>query len=257
MTAQDSQTAAKSARPVARTLGAVLIFQLGIGGLLILGDMRDAPLSLPFSRPDAPRLSDPVRPGDQRRTFDPSRDRPSVQPARNPGDLPDRLTLTYESGAWRLEGAITPGDAERLIPQIDRADPEITDLILQSPGGSVQDALVLGRHLRDREIDTRVLSGEFCYSACPYLFAGGPERQAETNASIGVHQHSFGENTFLPAFTAIDDIQRGQAEVMSYLDDMGVDVRVMRHALATPAAEIYILLPEELEDYNFVTPEAS
>ena len=244
------------ARPIARTLSAVLIFQLGIGALLILGDMRGASLSLPFSTPDAPRLSEPVRPGDQRRLYQPTRDRPSVQPARDPGELPDRLTLTYEDAQWRLEGAITPGDADRLIPQIDRADPPVDTLLLQSPGGSVQDALDLGRHLRDRGIATSVLAGEICYSACPYLFAGGTERRAEPGASIGVHQHSFGENVLLPAFTAIDDIQRGQAEVMSYLDDMGLDVRLMRHALATPADEIYILLPEELETYKVVTPES-
>ncbi|GAA4223058.1 ATP-dependent protease ClpP protease subunit [Sagittula marina] len=246
-----------SPHPIARTLGAVLVFQLLIGALLILGDIRDAPLSLPFLKPNAPRLSDPVRPGDQRRTFNPSRDRPSTQPARNPGELPDRLTLTFEDAQWRLEGQISAEDAARLIPQIDAADPPVTDLVLQSPGGSVRDALDIGRHLRDRGIATTVLSGEICYSACPYLYAGGETRTAEENASIGVHQHSFGENTFLPAFTAIDDIQRGQAEVMSYLDDMGIDVRVMRHALATPADEIYILLPEELERYNFVNPSDS
>lgn len=242
-----------SASPIARTLSGVLIFQLGIGALLVLGDMRSTPFSLPFSAPDAPRLSEPVRPGDQRRLYDPRRDRPATQPLRNPGDLPDRLTLTREDGAWRLEGTISAEDADRLIPQIDAADPAITELTLQSPGGSVRDALTLGRHLRDRGIATRVLSGEICYSACPYLFAGGATRTAEDGASIGVHQHSFGENTLLPAFTAIEDIQRGQAEVMSYLDDMGLDVRLMRPAMATPADEIYILLPQELRDYNFVT----
>lgn len=242
-----------SARPIARTLSAVLLFQLGIGALLVLGDMRSSPLSMPFLAPDAPRLSEPVRPGDQRRLYQPSRDRPTVQPVRDPGDLPERLTLTHEGAQWRLEGEIAPGDADRLIPQIDRAEPPVETLLLQSPGGSVQDALALGRHLRDKGIATTVLAGEICYSACPYLFAGGTTRTAEPGASIGVHQHSFGENTFLPAFTAIDDIQRGQAEVMAYLDDMGLDVRLMRHALATPAAEIYLLLPEELERYKFVT----
>ena len=43
---------------------------------------------------------------------------------------------------------------------------------------------------------------------------------------------------------------------MTYLDDMGLDVRVMSHALATPADEIYILLPEELERYGFITPDS-
>ncbi len=240
-------------RSVARTLSAVLVFQVGIGVLLVLGDMRQGPISLPGFRPDAPRLSEPVRPGDQRRIFDPGRDRPAVTPERDPGELPERLTLTFDRGEWRLEGAIAEGDAERLIPLIDRADPPIDTLLLQSEGGSVRDALDLGRHLRASGIATQVLSGEFCYSACPYLFAGGQTRSAAASASIGVHQHYFGESTLLPAFTAVEDIQRGQAEVMGFLDDMGVDTRIMRHALATPPDEIYILLPEELTRYALVT----
>ena len=244
-----------TSRGVARTLSAVLIFQLGIGALLVLGDMRDGALSLPSFRPDAPRLSEPVRPGDQRRLFQPDRDRPAVAPERDPGPLPDRLTLTLENGVWRLEGTIANGDAARIIPQIDRAEPEVTALVLQSSGGSVRDALDLGRHLRAAGIATEILAGEFCYSACPYLFAGGAIRTAAPAASIGVHQHYFGENALLPAFVAVENIQRGQGEVMGYLDDMGVDPLVMRHALATPPDEIYVLLPEELDRYGFVTSD--
>lgn len=240
------------ARNVARVLSAVLLFQLGIGALLVVGDMRQAPFSLPFLGPEAPRLSQPVRPGDQRRIYRPERDRPATRPRREAGDLPDRLTLTREGGAWRLEGAIAPGDGARLAEQIDAADPAIARLLLQSPGGSVRDALELGRHLRRRAIATEVLPGEICYSACPYLFAGGTARRAGDEASLGVHQHSFGENTLLPAFIAAEDIQRGQAEVMDYLDEMGIDPLIMRHAMSTPADEIYILLPEELSRYRLV-----
>ena len=245
----------RTARPVARTLAAVLIFQVGIGILLVLGDIRSAPFSLPFSSPQAPRLSEPVRPGDQRRTYDPARDRPTVQPSRDAGELPDRLTLTYEDATWRLEGTIEDGDAQRLMPQITEADPKIETLVLQSPGGSVRDALDLGRHLRAAGIATSVLSGEICYSACPYLLAGGATRDIDPDASVGVHQHYFGENSLLPAFVAVEDIQRGQGEVMDYLSEMGIDPLVMRHALATPPDEIYVLLPEELTRYGFVAAE--
>ncbi|MAB16290.1 MAG: hypothetical protein CMN07_03825, partial [Roseobacter sp.] len=88
-------------------------------------------------------------------------------------------------------------------------------------------------------------------SACPYLLAAGTSRTIPEDASVGVHQHFFGENTLLPTFLAVEDIQRGQGEVMEYLDQMGIDPLVMRHALATPSDEIYLLLPEELESYGF------
>ncbi|WP_417724828.1 hypothetical protein [Salipiger sp.] len=248
-------TGSRRGNLVARILTGVLIFQLGIGGLLILGDMQGGGgLSLPGFGPDTPRLSDPVRPGDQRRTFTPSRDAPPLSPLRDPGKLPDRLALSQVAGGlWRLEGGIDDGDGARVAELIDAATPEVETLILQSPGGSVRDALELGRHLRERGIGTRMLSGEYCYSACPYLLAGGATREIEEGASVGVHQHYFGENTFLPAFVAVESIQRGQGEVMAYLDEMGLDPRVMQPAMSTPSDEIYILLPEELERYGFVT----
>ena len=247
--------AAKKPRSsVGRVLIGVLIFQLALGGLLVVGDMQG--LRLPSFGPNAPRLTEPVRPGDQRRTFRPDRDRPTVQPARDPGELPDRLVLTQQSGTtYRLEGGIRAGDAPRVIDLLDAADPAPDTLILQSQGGSVGDALELGRHIRARRIGTQMLAGEFCYSACPYLLAAGATRDIDDNASVGVHQHYFGENTFLPAGFAVEDIQRGQAEVMTYLNDMGIDLLVMQHALSTPPNEIYVLLPEELKKYKFSEPD--
>lgn len=245
------------ASPVARILTGVLIFQLGIGALLVLGDVQQGGLRLPKLWTDTPRLSEPVRPGDQRRVFDPRRDRPATRPLRDPGDLPDRLVLTPAEGRnWRLEGTIAEGDARRILDQIDGAAPPPETLILQSPGGAVTEALALGRQLRARGIATRMLTGEFCYSACPYLLAGGARREIAAEASVGVHQHYFGENSLMPAFVAVEDIQRGQSEVMTYLDEMGIDPLVMRHALATPPDEIYLLLPEELARYGFHAPGA-
>tara|TARA_R110002110_G_scaffold27445_3_gene99744 strand:+ start:35 stop:568 length:534 start_codon:yes stop_codon:yes gene_type:complete len=170
--------------------------------------------------------------------------------------LPDRLTLTVvEAGASiLLEGAITAGDATRIAKQIDALDPAPARVILNSPGGSVRDALELGRHIRDAGLNTALRDGDICYSACPYLLAAGVTRDIPDGGSVGVHQHYFGKNTLLPAFIAVEDIQRGQGDVMTYLDDMGIDPLVMRHALVTPPDEIYVLLPEELRAYNFVTP---
>ena len=68
-----------------------------------------------------------------------------------------------------------------------------------------------------------------------------------------MHQHYYGENTFLPAFMAVQDIQRGQGEVMRYLDEMGVDPMVLTHALSTPPQSIYLLTAEEMERYLVVT----
>ena len=237
--------------PIGRVLVWVLFFQLALAGLLFWGDLRDG-LRLPGFGPRAPQLTEPVRPGDQTRRFDPDRAPPGGRPMPS-SPLPDRLTLTVVEGGKRalLEGGILPGDAERIEKQLADLAPKPEGVILNSPGGSVQDALMLGRYLRQAELTTALRSGDICYSACPYLLAAGTSRTIPDDASVGVHQHYFGESTLLPAFVAVDDIQRGQGEVMTYLDGMGIDPLVMQHALVTPPNEIYVLLPEELTRYGF------
>lgn len=245
-------SAPKSVNPIRRVLSAVLIFQLGLGALLFWDDLQNG-LQMPSFAPRAPALTEQVRPGDQTRRFRPDRAPPSGQPMPS-SPLPDRLVLTsLEAGASvLLEGTIDAGDATRMIKELD-ALPDLPQTVyLNSTGGSVADALELGRHLHYTGVNTALRSGDICYSACPYLLAAGHTRDIPEDASVGVHQHYFGESTLLPAFVAVENIQRGQSEVMGYLSDMGIDPLVMRHALATPPDQIYILLPQELQRYRFI-----
>ncbi|MHA6347089.1 COG3904 family protein [Roseivivax sp. CAU 1761] len=243
--------------PVRRALKAALGLQIALGAALVWGDMTATPtggLRLPGAAPRPPALTEPVRPGDQRRRFDPAAPRPATRPGRDPGALPDRLVLSrIDAETWRLEGGIGEGDAERIAARLGDLKPLPETLVLQSPGGSVTDALTLGREIRRLGLVTRMLPGEFCYSACPYLLAAGTARRVPDAAAVGVHQHYFGESTLLPARFAIEDIQRGQAEVMVYLAEMGVDPAMTRHAMATPPDEIYLMLPGELDEYALRT----
>jgi hypothetical protein len=234
--------------PVGRVLIGVLAFQLLLAGLLFVGDLQNG-FSLPRLGPKAPSLTEPVRPGDQTRRFSPKR---AVPGSREP--LPKRLTLTVVSGgtAILIEGEIADGDAPRIIKQVEELREAPTRVFLNSPGGSVHDALELGRALRLAGLETEMRDGDICYSACPYLLAAGVKRTIPQEAFVGVHQHYFGESTILPAFAAVEDIQRGQGLVMRYLDQMGIDPLIMQHALITPPNEIYVLLPEELVRYGFI-----
>lgn len=231
-----------------RVIRAVLAAQVAIAAILVV---RDLDGTLPSFAPRAPELEAPVRPGDQTRRYRlPTR--PGAVPIPVRGDLPTRLALAADAdGAWSLRGTIAPGDAERVGPAIEREAPE--RLTLNSPGGSVYDALAIGRAIRAAGTDTAVEDGAVCLSACPYLLAGGVERRVAPEAMVGVHQHYFGESTVLPAFMAVEDVQRGQAEVMDYLVEMDLDPLLMRHALATPPGEIYLLVEEELREYRVVT----
>ncbi|MEZ5784805.1 MAG: hypothetical protein R3D70_25190 [Rhizobiaceae bacterium] len=152
--------------------------------------------------------------------------------------------------ALRIRGAVAPGDSDRIVEALESARPAL--ILFDSPGGSVEDALAIGRAVRDVGAATLLDKGAVCFSACPYMFVGGTEREVSETARVGVHQHSFGQSTVLPAFLAVEDIQKGQAGVLRHLEDMGIDLRIMGPAMATPAEEIYILTPDELREWNVV-----
>jgi hypothetical protein len=244
----------------ARWVRWTLAAQVALGaGVFVLDAGRI--LSLPGAPYDAPDLTAPVSPGDQTRRFDPARLPPGIgptdPPARRGGDMPETLRIDSatvdDRPALVLTGAIDDGASTRVTDWLDTAATPPALVLLDSPGGSVRDALAIGRAIRDAGADTAMEPGAICLSACPYVLAGGVTRTVADGASVGVHQSYFGHATVLPMFLAVEDIQRGQAEVMEHLIAMDVDPALMRHALATPPEAIYLLTPEELARYRLTT----
>ncbi len=228
----------------------ILVLQLAIAGVLFGSDVLRVLPGLALA-PDVPGLTLPVHPGDQTRRYD-RRHVPGGPDVPGTDDMPSRLLFEIRDGDLHLTGTIAEGDAKRFDNWLTGRDlPQMVQL--HSTGGSISDALAIGVRLRAGKFDTRVGTGRVCLSACPYILAAGTERIAHRDAFIGVHQHYFGENTALPAFLAVEDIQRGQGAVMAYLDGMGIDLRLMQHALTTPPGEIYILIPDELTKYKLAT----
>ena len=258
-----TDTDASSRWSAGRMLRWVFGVQLAFAMVLLGSDLLRVLPQIAFPS-TAPSLTQPLGPGDQTRRYTP--DRISPRPAR-PGSRPIPVTedmpqrLVFEDTVWEdvptmtFTGRIAPGDAERFADFVETVTPVPEQVFLNSPGGSVQDALIIRRQLRKLGIDTRMTQSDICLSACPYLLAAGPNRQVEEGAMVGVHQHYFGENTALPAFLAVEDIQRGQGEVMQYLADMDIDPLVMRHALVTAPDEIYLLTSSELATYRLTTAE--
>lgn len=207
----------------------------------------------------------PISPGDQRRPFSPSAvpsrlgpEQPSEGPVRLPDPLPDRLEFSIRpteafGDVLLLAGAIDPGAAPRLRGYLADLDAPPDMVALHSPGGSVRDALDIGRMLRDDGLNTLVLPDAACLSACPYIFAGGVERTASRTAWIGLHQHAYDDGSILPAFLAVEQIQAGQGETLRYLSDMGVDPLALARGLETPPDDIYLLVEEELLRYRLAT----
>ncbi|MFV0292003.1 MAG: hypothetical protein ACK5II_01750 [Paracoccus sp. (in: a-proteobacteria)] len=196
--------------------------------------------------------------------FAPPADGPNIRPYRpdlrlaEPGapamrPMPDQLEFSVGGDRIHINGQIANGDADRFLRWLDDTRPGERLVSLDSSGGSVADALAIGRAIRGAGFDTIVEDGAVCLSACPYLLAGGKTRNATDGAVIGVHQHYFGKNTILPAFMAVRDVQRAQASVMDYLDEMGVDLRLTSHALRTPPEEINILEHDQMRELQLIS----
>ena len=54
---------------------------------------------------------------------------------------------------------------------------------------------------------------------------------------------------------AVSDVQRAQASVMDYLGEMGVDLRLMVHALRTAPEDINILSQPLMQELRLTTGE--
>ncbi len=253
---------ATSRWPAGRMLRWIFGSQLIFAAVLLGSDLMRVLPQLAFPS-TAPAITRPFGPGDQTRRYDPARidprpAKPGSRPIPTTTDMPSRLefvdTVWNDEPTITLTGQIAPGDSERFAEFLTTVDPVPTQAFLNSPGGSVQDALAMGRQMRGAGIATRMTATDVCLSACPYILASGTTRTVEDGAMVGVHQHYFGENTALPAFMAVEDIQRGQGEVMVYLSEMDIDPLIMRHALVTPPDEIYLLTSDEMKTYRLTTP---
>lgn len=231
-----------------RAIRAVLVSQVVLALAIVGLDLWQSPPAA------APGMFAPPAQGPSVRPY-----RPDLRPGSPGGPamrpMPDALEFSQQDGAIRILGQIAPGDAGRFLAWLDQARPDETRVSLDSSGGSVSDALEIGRAIRSTGLATEVADGSVCLSACPYMLAGGTSRSVAAEGVVGVHQHYFGQNTILPAFMAVRDLQRAQARVIDYLAEMGVDLRLLSHAFRTPPDEINILTPEQLRELSLVTAE--
>jgi hypothetical protein len=155
-------------------------------------------------------------------------------------------------GRLMATGTITPGVAEAFAAEVKKRGSYIKTVVLSSPGGSVRDALAMGRLIRDKGFATEVESGRYCASSCPLVFAGGTERRAGANAAIGVHQVSaLGQG--MTGDDGMNNAQQISADCQKYLREMGIDLEVWVHAMETPRDELYYFKSDELLSLKLAT----
>src|SRR6202795_524658 len=196
--------------------------------------------------PSMPQILAPWLPGGDKR----------LVPLRQPdGAMAQPMTFELVSGGKLMAtGTITPGIAEAFAAEVSRRGDYIKTVALNSPGGSVADALTMGRLIRERKFSTEVEAGKYCASSCPLVFAGGLERRAGDKAAIGVHQvAAIQPAAGSPPRDEMSVAQNISARCQRYLAEMGVNLQVWVHAMETPPDKLFVFKPDELKSLNMVT----
>lgn len=233
----------------------VAFFALLIGTASVLYvDFREltanegAALAVPM-RPILPPF-DPDTPGDA--------NAPTVTTSPELLDQPLEIALGT-GGELRLTGSIDVGSAERFAAEIEARGEYVQTVVLDSPGGSVVDALAIGSLIHDNGLATKVAAGSLCASSCPIIFASGATRIASPDAAIGVHQiyaaalSGDPQNALRVAGSAMSDAQTTTADIISHLTKTGVDPAMWLPALQTPPDRLYYFSPEEMTRLKLVT----
>jgi hypothetical protein len=191
-----------------------------------------------------PAILAPLMPGGGRLTPMPQPDAAMAKP------------MTFElvsGGRLMATGTITPGVSETFAAELTKRGDYIKTVVLNSPGGSVGDALAMGKLIRDKKLATEVESGKYCASSCPLVFVGGIERKAGEKAAIGVHQVFAMAGDVSAVKDGMNEAQRVSARCQRYLGEMGVSLQMWVHAMETPKEKLFVFKPDELKSLNIVT----
>jgi hypothetical protein len=163
--------------------------------------------------------------------------------------------------ALAIAGRIGPASANWFREQLDAAKLTAGDVIfLSSPGGSLDQGLIMGAVVRSRGLTTVVGRADSsgrpqparCASACVFVFAGGKIREAMPRSMLGVHQFSStsakGEES---AGDLVSRTQQTTGIILDYMTRMGVSPSIMQ--AMTASKDIRWLSEKEAFDLNLTT----
>ncbi|SDN10541.1 hypothetical protein [Pseudomonas jinjuensis] len=150
--------------------------------------------------------------------------------------------------AVRVSEDIAPGDYEALIRGI-RENPgkyEKKLVLLDSIGGSVAEAIRMGRLLRDSGFDALVPANAVCQGACVYLLAAGNARTVRGH--VGLHR------PYYPAGDSAAASAHGTSRYSpaAYLREMDVSASLLEDMNGIAPHDMRVLSPGELARYRLV-----
>lgn len=129
-------------------------------------------------------------------------------------------------------------------------------VVFDSPGGNPYAAMKLGRLIRSFQLNTLQIKQLECSSACALAFLGGVQRMA-LPGSIGVHRTSFVTTAPYSRDEAVAWIQESTADLLAYLEEMGVDAGLLQFALRYDQNDMRYLSASEMASLRVTTTTES
>jgi ATP-dependent protease ClpP protease subunit len=120
--------------------------------------------------------------------------------------------------------------------------------VLNSKGGDVEQAMRIGRHVRQLEARVQVQGNRYCYSSCVLILAGGVTRWHVFN--VGIHRPYFDHlRSGLSQTEVATIVRRLDEEIVKYLEQMNIPTTLWEAMKATPPEEMHLLSREELKRF--------
>jgi hypothetical protein len=155
-----------------------------------------------------------------------------------------------------VSGEIGPAAAGWFRDRLDQAHLAVGDaIVLSSPGGDLDQALIIGEIIRSRGLVTAVgvidssrhIRPSYCASACVLAYAGGKTRFGVEGSKLGVHRFV----ALVPGRDPVAETQQATGIVLNYVTRMGVSSSIVEAMTAT--RDVRWLDAHEAAAMNLVT----
>jgi hypothetical protein len=151
----------------------------------------------------------------------------------------DFVVYSKASDIIALDGEIDAGtmrDFHRAL----KARPNTRVILLESPGGYVDEALSLAAEIRRLGLNTAIPKNFGCYSACSYLFFAGKEHVVR--GELGVH--AVAEQGGRPGAPVYD------GDVRMALKRYGAPASVITAMASTPSSDMHVFSAKEISAFE-------
>ncbi len=141
-----------------------------------------------------------------------------------------------------ITGFIMPGDAVQFANLIESMKNGST-VILNSPGGALDNLIDIGHLVRDRGFTTKVPEATFCFSGCALIWLAVVKREIGFGGAVGFHSATKGRGRS----------EEGNIKTMVYLTAIDMSRDIIDMAVAADPSHITILNPDGARSLGLIS----